>query len=260
MDHRRRRRAAQPQPRPAGRRGRRRGSRPRRTDVDAAISAARPPGHRRVGSHADPSARGGAAGRRRGDRPQRRAWGHDLAVEEGKTQAEGIGEVRRAAQIFRYYGNEGDRQAGEIYASPRAGEQILVTRKPVGVVGIITPFNFPIAIPAWKIAPALIYGNTVVWKPASTVPLLAMRLAQALIEAGLPAGCAQPAASAGRTSATAIVGHRGIDARHVHRLHRHRAADRRSRAAAGCRCRPKWAARTPQWSSTTPTSTWPSSR
>lgn len=116
------------------------------------------------------------------------AWGQELAIEEGKTKPEGIGEVRRAAQILRYYGAEGDRQTGEIYASPRAGEQILVTRRPVGVVAVITPFNFPIAIPAWKIAPALIYGNTVVWKPASTVPLLAMRLAQALTQAGLPAG------------------------------------------------------------------------
>lgn len=115
-------------------------------------------------------------------------WGHELAVEEGKTLAEAVAEVRRAAQILRYYGNEGDRQSGEIYASPRPGEQILVTRKPIGVVGIITPFNFPIAIPAWKIAPALIYGNTVVWKPASTVPLLAIRLAEAFCTAGLPAG------------------------------------------------------------------------
>jgi acyl-CoA reductase-like NAD-dependent aldehyde dehydrogenase len=115
-------------------------------------------------------------------------WGLELATEEGKTTAEGIGEVRRAAQILRYYGNEGDRQTGEIYASPRVGEQILVTRKPIGVVAVITPFNFPIAIPAWKIAPALVYGNTVVWKPATTVPLLAIRLAEALTEAGLPPG------------------------------------------------------------------------
>ena len=116
------------------------------------------------------------------------SWGLELATEEGKTKAEGIGEVGRAAQILRYYGNEGDRQAGEIFASPRAGEQILVTRKPIGVVAVITPFNFPIAIPAWKIAPALVYGNTVVWKPATTVPLLAIRLAEALTDAGLPAG------------------------------------------------------------------------
>lgn len=139
------------------------------------------------------------------------AWGLELAVEEGKTKAEGIGEVRRAAQILRYYGAAGDRQAGEIFASPRAGERILVTRKPIGVVGVITPFNFPIAIPAWKIAPALVYGNTVVWKPASTVPLLAIRLAEALAGAGLPAGVLNLVigdASVGN----AVVDHDGVDA------------------------------------------------
>ena len=114
--------------------------------------------------------------------------GQELAREEGKTLAEGVGEVLRAAQILDYYANEGERGAGEIFHSPRSGERILVTRKPLGVVGVITPFNFPIAIPAWKIAPALVYGNTVVWKPASTVPLLAVRLAEALHDAGLPAG------------------------------------------------------------------------
>jgi acyl-CoA reductase-like NAD-dependent aldehyde dehydrogenase len=114
--------------------------------------------------------------------------GLELAREEGKTLTEARAEVTRAAQILRYYGNEGDRSAGEIFSSPRRGERILVTRKPLGVVGVITPFNFPIAIPAWKIAPALVYGNTVVWKPAGTVPLLAIRLAEALHEAGLPTG------------------------------------------------------------------------
>ena len=116
------------------------------------------------------------------------AWGAELAREEGKTLPEGKGEVLRAAQVFRYQAAEAERDAGAVFHSPRAGEQILVTRKPLGVVAVVTPFNFPIAIPAWKIAPALIHGNTVVWKPASTVPLLAMRLAQALDEAGLPAG------------------------------------------------------------------------
>jgi aldehyde dehydrogenase (NAD+) len=138
-------------------------------------------------------------------------WGLELTAEEGKTRAEGVAEVRRAAQILRYYAAEGDRQAGEIYASPRAGEQILLTRKPVGVVGVITPFNFPIAIPAWKIAPALVYGNTVVWKPASTVPLLAVRLAEALTAAGLPAGVLNlliGPASIG----DALTSHAGIDA------------------------------------------------
>lgn len=119
--------------------------------------------------------------------------------------------MRRAAQILRYYGNEGDRQAGEIYASPRASEQILVTRKPVGVVGIVTPFNFLIAIPAWKIAPALIYGNPVVWKPASTVPLLATHLARALHDAGLPAGVLN--LLIGKSSiGDAIVNHPDVDA------------------------------------------------
>jgi alpha-ketoglutaric semialdehyde dehydrogenase len=138
-------------------------------------------------------------------------WGVELAAEEGKTKAEGIAEVRRAAQILRYYGNEGDRQTGEIFASPRAGEQILVTRKPVGVVGVITPFNFPIAIPAWKIAPALVYGNTVVWKPASAVPLLAMRLAQALTCAGLPAGVLNLLIG-GSYLGDSLVDHEGVDA------------------------------------------------
>jgi acyl-CoA reductase-like NAD-dependent aldehyde dehydrogenase len=115
-------------------------------------------------------------------------WGTELSREEGKTRAEGIGEVRRAAEIFRFYASEGLRPIGEVYASPRAGEQIQLVHRPVGPIAVITPFNFPIAIPAWKIAPALAYGNTIVWKPASTVPLLAMRLAEALVEAGLPGG------------------------------------------------------------------------
>ncbi|PBC47807.1 aldehyde dehydrogenase [Rhodococcus sp. ACS1] len=138
-------------------------------------------------------------------------WGTELAREEGKTRPEGIGEVLRAAQILRYYGNDADRDAGEVFSSPRRGERILVTRKPIGVVGVITPFNFPIAIPAWKIAPALTYGNTVVWKPASTVPLLAMRLAQALTDAGLPSGVLNLVIG-DRTIGNGLVEHPGIDA------------------------------------------------
>ncbi|MGP9649697.1 aldehyde dehydrogenase family protein [Glutamicibacter sp. AOP38-B1-38] len=114
--------------------------------------------------------------------------GTELTREEGKTLAEGIGEVRRAAQILSYYAGEAERSAGTMFQSPRAGEQILVSHKPLGVLGIVTPFNFPIAIPAWKIAPALIFGNTVVFKPASLVPLLAVRLVEAFEAAGLPAG------------------------------------------------------------------------
>lgn len=185
------------------------GSTARASDVDAAVgvAAAALPAWAATPMHQRGTVLLGAA-----DIVDRNAeaWGLELAREEGKTKAEGIGEVRRAAQILRYYGNEGDRQAGEIYSSPRAGEQILITRKPLGVVGVITPFNFPIAIPAWKIAPALIYGNTVVWKPASTVPLLAIRLAQALTEAGLPAGVLNLLIG-GSDIGNAIVDHRGID-------------------------------------------------
>ncbi len=138
-------------------------------------------------------------------------WGRELTVEEGKTRAEGVAEVRRAAQILRYHGAEGDRSTGEIFASPRAGEQILVTRKPVGVIGVITPFNFPIAIPAWKAAPALVHGNTVVWKPASTTPLLATRLAQAFDEAGLPPGVLN-LVTGPPAIGDALTNHAGIDA------------------------------------------------
>jgi len=139
------------------------------------------------------------------------AWGRELTREEGKTLAEGIGEVRRAAQILRYCGGAADREVGTVYSSPRAGEQILVTRKPVGVVAAITPFNFPIAIPAWKIAPALVYGNAVVWKPASSVPLLAMRLVQALTDAGLPPGVLNLVIADGAVGA-ALAGHAGVNA------------------------------------------------
>ena len=179
-------------------------------DVDNAVDAARTalPGWAGTPMHARGSVLAAAAAVV--DRHAEQ-WGVELAREEGKTKAEGVGEVRRAAQILRYYAGEGDRQAGEIYASPRAGEQILVTRKPIGVVGVITPFNFPIAIPAWKIAPALIYGNTVVWKPASTVPLLAIRLAEALTEAGLPAGVLNLLIG-NSAIGDGIVNHAGVDA------------------------------------------------
>ncbi|MBT2234196.1 aldehyde dehydrogenase [Nonomuraea sp. NEAU-A123] len=137
-------------------------------------------------------------------------WGRELSREEGKTLPEGVAEVRGAARILRYYAAEADRESGEIYASPRRGENLLVMRKPVGVAGVITPFNFPIAIPAWKLAPALTYGNTVVWKPSSLVPLLAARLAGALVDAGLPAGVLNLVYGEADAGA-AIIGHPGVD-------------------------------------------------
>ena len=111
-----------------------------------------------------------------------------LAREEGKTLPEAIGEVGRAGQIFKFFAGEALRIPGEKVASVRPGLDIEVTREPMGVVGIITPWNFPIAIPAWKIAPALAYGNCVVFKPADLVPGSAWALAEIIARSGLPAG------------------------------------------------------------------------
>jgi len=111
-----------------------------------------------------------------------------LSREEGKTLKEGIGEAARAGQIFKFFGGETLRSGGELLPSVRSGLTIEITREPVGVVGLITPWNFPIAIPAWKIAPALAYGNCVVFKPAELVPGCAWALAEIISRANLPAG------------------------------------------------------------------------
>ncbi|QDG93962.1 aldehyde dehydrogenase family protein (plasmid) [Rhizobium sp. NIBRBAC000502774] len=114
--------------------------------------------------------------------------GELLAREEGKTLPEAVGEVTRAAQIFDFFAGEVLRLSGELLPSVRPGVGVEITREPIGVVGIITPWNFPIAIPAWKIAPALAYGNTVVLKPADLVPGCAWALVDILHRAGAPAG------------------------------------------------------------------------
>jgi alpha-ketoglutaric semialdehyde dehydrogenase len=119
---------------------------------------------------------------------RRQELGALLAREEGKTLADGIGETVRAGQIFDFFAGECLRQTGETVQSVRPGIEVTMTREPVGVVGIITPWNFPIAIPAWKIAPALAYGNTVVFKPADLVPGCGWALADILARAGLPKG------------------------------------------------------------------------
>jgi acyl-CoA reductase-like NAD-dependent aldehyde dehydrogenase len=114
--------------------------------------------------------------------------GRELTREEGKTLKEGIGETTRAVQILRYFAGEAQQPSGEHYPSVSPHTLLYTTREPLGVVAVVTPWNFPIAIPAWKIAPALAFGNTVVFKPASLTPLTAVRLVEALDEAGLPAG------------------------------------------------------------------------
>ena len=107
-----------------------------------------------------------------------------LSREEGKTKPEGIGEAARAGYLFRFFAGECVRLAGELVPSVRPGIGVEITREPVGVVGIITPWNFPIAIPAWKIAPALAYGNCVVFKPADLVPGCAWALAEIIARSG----------------------------------------------------------------------------
>jgi aldehyde dehydrogenase (NAD+) len=114
--------------------------------------------------------------------------GELLSREEGKTLAEGIAETARAAQIFEFFAGECLRLTGETVPSVRPGVGVEITREPVGPVGIITPWNFPIAIPAWKMAPALAYGNTVVIKPADLVPGCTWALVDILNRAGLPKG------------------------------------------------------------------------
>lgn len=111
-----------------------------------------------------------------------------LAREEGKQLTEAKGEVLRASQIFKFFAGETIRNTGETVDSVRPGLIAEMTHEPIGVVGIITPWNFPIAIPAWKIAPALAFGNTVVFKPAELVPASAYALIDILAEAGLPDG------------------------------------------------------------------------
>ena len=114
--------------------------------------------------------------------------GRLLSREEGKTLPEGIGETIRAAQVFDFFAGEALRLTGETVPSVRPNIGVEMTRQPIGVVGIITPWNFPIAIPAWKIAPALCYGNTVVFKPADLVPGCSWAIVDILQRAGLPKG------------------------------------------------------------------------
>ena len=111
-----------------------------------------------------------------------------LSREEGKTLPEGVGEVVRAGNVFKFFAGEVLRRVGELVPSVRAGVDVEITREPVGVVGIISPWNFPSAIPAWKVAPALAYGNCVVFKPADLVPGSSWALAEIIARAGVPAG------------------------------------------------------------------------
>lgn len=119
---------------------------------------------------------------------RREELGRLLSREEGKTLAEGIAEVARAGYVFKFFAGEALRQGGELLPSTRPGLTVEITREPLGPIGIITPWNFPMAIPAWKIAPALCYGNTVVFKPAELVPASGWALTEILSRTLLPPG------------------------------------------------------------------------
>jgi len=140
---------------------------------------------------------------------RREAVGRLLSREEGKTLAEGVGETARAARILKYFAGEALRLHGQNLASTRPGVEVQTYRQPVGVFGLITPWNFPIAIPAWKAAPALAFGNTVVIKPASHTPATAEALVAILHEAGLPKGVLNLVIGGGRVG-QAIVDHKDV--------------------------------------------------
>ncbi len=138
--------------------------------------------------------------------------GEEMTREEGKTLPEAKGEVKRAINIFRYFGGEGARQPGWTIPSERPGVFAYTLKKPLGMVGLITPWNFPSAIPAWKLAPALVAGNTVVLKPASLAPLSSLRLVEALHEVGVPAGVVNYVTGAGGTVGAPLLEHPALKA------------------------------------------------
>lgn len=135
-----------------------------------------------------------------------------LAREEGKTLPEAVGEVVRASQIFLFFAGECLRLSGEHLPSVRAGVTVDISREPIGTIGLITPWNFPIAIPAWKIAPALAYGNCVVFKPSELTPGCAWHLADIIHRSGLPCGVFNLVMGQGKDIGEALTHHPLINA------------------------------------------------
>jgi 2,5-dioxopentanoate dehydrogenase len=135
-----------------------------------------------------------------------------LTTEEGKTLSESKGEVQRAIDIFRFYAGQGSRLSGKTVQSASKRTLLYSIREPLGVVALLTPWNFPIAIPAWKMAPALVCGNTVVFKPASLTPIIAQRLVSALEKAGLPAGVLNYITGPGSTVGEELATNSEVDA------------------------------------------------
>src|SRR5205085_4020135 len=131
----------------------------------------------------------------------------DMTREMGKPLREARLEAARAGAIFRFFAGEAWRPKGELYEQSATGSPLYTLRRPLGVVGLITPWNFPSAIPAWKLAPALVYGNTVVLKPAQEAPLTVLHLAACLDEAGLPDGVLNVVIGRGSDVGTPLVAH-----------------------------------------------------
>lgn len=180
-------------------------------DVDRAVAAAR--AAQPAWAKASPQLRSDVL-RRAGDLllAKADAMGRLLAREEGKTLAEAKGEALRAAQLFHFYAGEPLRAPGEKHASIRDGVEVEVVREALGVVGLITPWNFPIAIPAWKTAPALAAGNAVILKPADLTPGCAHLLAEVLTEAGCPPGVFNLVMGRGSEIGAALVAHPDVAA------------------------------------------------
>ncbi len=135
-----------------------------------------------------------------------------LTREEGKTLAESTGEVQRAIDIFRFFGGLSYTLGGQTIPHDLPGNLLYTFRQPLGVVALITPWNFPVAIPAWKLAPALVSGNSVVIKPASQAPGMTFELARALDEAGLPKGVLNVVTGEGRTVGQELAVNPGVAA------------------------------------------------
>ena len=157
--------------------------------------------------------------------------GELLAREEGKPRVEGVGEVQRAGQFFQYYGAEVLRLPGDFADSVRPGIEVTVSREPVGVVAVISPWNFPTATASWKIAPALAFGNSLVWKPANLTPASAWALTEIISRQGLPPGTFNLVMGSGTEAGDALVRHPQVRGGQLHRF--------------GCHRPPRW--RRPPW-------------
>jgi len=158
--------------------------------------------------------------------------GRLLSREEGKPLANGVAETMRAAQIFKFYAQEALRMEGVSIASVRPGVEVTISREALGVVGLICPWNFPIAIPAWKMAPALAFGNTVVFKPADLVPGTAWALVEILSRAGLPKGVVNLVMGRG-----SVVGQAMLDSKDVNAISFTGSVETGAKVAMACAAR-----------------------